>query len=82
MKCSHQNQIQQVTPSAQGCEECLKTGDWWIHLRICLICGHVGCCDNSPNRHATKHYIPSFSPSSLAKPGAGVMWMKDLSKYP
>jgi uncharacterized UBP type Zn finger protein len=54
--CSHLDTIREVTPSAAGCEECLKTGDSWVHLRLCLACGHVGCCDNSPNRHATKHY--------------------------
>jgi uncharacterized UBP type Zn finger protein len=40
---------------APGCEECLKIGSGWVHLRICLTCGHVGCCDSSPNRHATAH---------------------------
>jgi uncharacterized UBP type Zn finger protein len=39
-----------------GCKECLETGGWWVHLRICLTCGHVGCCDSSPNKHATKHH--------------------------
>jgi uncharacterized UBP type Zn finger protein len=53
--CSHLNQIQQVIPSAEGCEECLNMGDTWVHLRICLECGHVGCCDSSKNKHATKH---------------------------
>ena len=47
-QCTHLNQIKEVTPSADGCEECLKIGSWWVHLRLCLICGHVGCCDNSP----------------------------------
>lgn len=53
----------------EGCEECLKTGDRWVHLRLCLACGHVGCCDNSKNTHATKHFhetkhpvIRSFEP--------------------
>lgn len=53
----------------EGCEECLKTGDSWVHLRLCLECGHVGCCDNSKNKHATKHFhatnhpvIKSFEP--------------------
>ena len=45
--CTHLAQIRDVTPSANGCEECLKTGDTWVHLRICRICGHVGCCDSS-----------------------------------
>ena len=69
VSCTHVEQIREVTPSAQGCEECLKMGDGWVHLRICLICGHVGCCDNSKNKHATKHFhathhaiIQSFEP--------------------
>jgi uncharacterized UBP type Zn finger protein len=56
MTCEHLAQIQEVTPSTQGCEECLKSGSGWVHLRLCLICGHVGCCDSSPNQHATKHF--------------------------
>lgn len=66
---THLNQIQGVTPSANGCEDCLKVGDTWVHLRICQTCGHVGCCDNSRNKHATKHFyltqhpiIKSFEP--------------------
>ncbi len=51
-ECTHVDQIQDVTPSADGCEECLKMGDTWVHLRLCLTCGHVGCCDSSPLRHA------------------------------
>src|SRR2546422_2245838 len=54
--CTHLNQIRDVTPNSDGCEECLKTGDPWVHLRLCLSCGHVGCCDQSKNRHATKHF--------------------------
>ena len=46
-QCGHTDQIRDVEPSAQGCEECLKTGDAWVHLRECLVCGHVGCCDQS-----------------------------------
>ena len=68
-KCEHLNLIQDVTPSADGCEECLKIGGTWVHLRLCLICGHVGCCENSPNQHAKKHFhsighaiIKSFEP--------------------
>lgn len=67
--CEHLREIRDVTPSANGCEDCLKIGGTWVHLRLCEICGHVGCCDNSPNRHATKHYhstkhpiIKSFEP--------------------
>jgi uncharacterized UBP type Zn finger protein len=54
--CEHIHQVQNVQPGAQGCEECLKSGDRWVNLRMCLICGHVGCCDSSKNRHATRHY--------------------------
>ena len=55
-RCTHLQTIRAVTPSAQGCEECLAIGSGWVHLRLCLTCGHVGCCDSSPNRHATKHF--------------------------
>jgi CPA2 family monovalent cation:H+ antiporter-2 len=68
-KCSHTDQAQVVTPSAAGCEECLALGDAWVHLRICMTCGHVGCCDSSKNKHATKHFqatehpiVKSFEP--------------------
>jgi uncharacterized UBP type Zn finger protein len=67
--CTHLDHVHRVRPSAQGCEDCLRTGDSWVHLRLCLECGHVGCCDNSKNKHATKHYrgvhhpiIKSFEP--------------------
>jgi len=53
--CIHLQQIHAVTPSGNGCVECLKTGDTWFHLRLCETCGHVGCCDQSKNKHATKH---------------------------
>lgn len=60
--CKHLSEIKQVTPSADGCEDCLKTGAWWVHLRLCETCGHVGCCDSSPNKHATKHFYASNHP--------------------
>ncbi len=68
--CAHVEEVKDVAPKTpQGCEECLKSGDSWVHLRLCKTCGHVGCCDSSPNRHATKHYhatghtiIQSFEP--------------------
>ena len=69
MACTHLDQIKPVTPSADGCEDCLKIGDTWVHLRLCMTCGHVGCCDSSKNKHATKHFqatnhpiIKSFQP--------------------
>ena len=51
-----------VTPSARGCEECLGIGSPWVHLRICRTCGHVGCCDDSPHRHATAHFAATRHP--------------------
>jgi uncharacterized UBP type Zn finger protein len=55
--CEHLNQINaDIVPSGDGCKECLETGGRWVHLRLCLVCGHVGCCDNSPGKHATKHF--------------------------
>lgn len=69
--CAHldeaPNEVTSNTPD--GCEECLAIGSRWVHLRLCLACGHVGCCDSSPNRHATAHnaatahaVIRSFQP--------------------
>ena len=55
-QCTHLNQIKDVSPRTNGCEECLKSGDEWVHLRLCMTCGHVGCCDDSKNKHATKHH--------------------------
>ncbi|MEP7339807.1 MAG: cation:proton antiporter [Acidobacteriota bacterium] len=60
--CSHLDQIRPVVPSARGCEECLASGDTWVHLRLCLSCGHVGCCDSSPNKHATAHFAETSHP--------------------
>ena len=61
--CSHLDQIQDVTPSSPGCEDCLAGGFHdWIHLRVCQSCGHVGCCDSSPKRHATKHFRKTKHP--------------------
>jgi CPA2 family monovalent cation:H+ antiporter-2 len=54
--CSHLDQARRVYPSADGCEDCLRTGDAWVHLRVCLTCGHAGCCDTSKNKHATAHF--------------------------
>lgn len=56
-KCPHLDQVREVEPlTPNGCEECLKMHSTWVHLRLCLECGHVGCCDSSPNKHATKHF--------------------------
>ena len=62
--CTHTNaaHLHDVKPGTQGCQECLATGSWWVHLRVCMECGHVGCCDDSPNKHATKHFQASQHP--------------------
>ena len=70
MTCSHIARVTPVAPKTpEGCEDCLKIGATWVHLRLCLHCGHVGCCDSSPNQHATKHFeatahaiVASFEP--------------------
>jgi uncharacterized UBP type Zn finger protein len=73
--CSHLDQIKEVTPSAAGCEDCLKTGGWWVHLRICRICGYVGCCDQSPSKHATKHFYKTNHPIIQSiEPGEDWLW--------
>ena len=61
-ECRHAEQVRDVKPSARGCEECLKTGSEWVHLRLCRTCGHVGCCDDSPNKHATRHFHETRHP--------------------
>jgi hypothetical protein len=62
-RCTHLGEVRNVAPrTPQGCEECLKTGGRWVHLRLCLACGHVGCCDQSPGKHATGHFHASGHP--------------------
>jgi uncharacterized UBP type Zn finger protein len=74
-QCTHLESIRSVTPSGEGCAECVKTGDSWVHLRLCLSCGKVGCCDSSKNRHATKHFRQTQHPVlRSAEPGEGWFW--------
>ena len=75
-ECSHTGEIQEVEPSsAVGCSECLKTGDRWVHLRLCLSCGEVACCDSSPNRHASKHAAAASHPIAASfEPGEDWAW--------
>ncbi len=75
--CNHLDQIKlfQLPESVDGCEECLRTGGKWLHLRICLTCGHVGCCDSSPGRHATAHFHSSHHPLIRSlEPGEEWSW--------
>jgi uncharacterized UBP type Zn finger protein len=62
MACTHTDQIQITNTDVHVCEECVKIGDVWVHLRLCLICGHVGCCDSSKNKHATHHFHTTDHP--------------------
>lgn len=75
LPCSHLDLIHAVRPSSPGCEDCLRIGSWWVHLRMCLTCGHVGCCDSSPYRHATKHVRETQHPIVQSRePGEDWIW--------
>jgi uncharacterized UBP type Zn finger protein len=82
-RCSHLDQAREVEPSSQSCDECLLSGDKWVHLRICLTCGHVGCCDNSKNKHATRHYHETGHPLIQSfQPGEDWTWCYIDQVYP
>lgn len=75
--CTHLDQIAvtELPASIAGCEECLKTGDRWVHLRMCMTCGKIGCCDSSPNRHARRHARePGHAIARSAEPGEDWSW--------
>ncbi len=61
-ECRHLDAIEPAPASSDGCLECLQIGSWWVHLRRCATCGHVGCCDSSPHRHATHHFRGTAHP--------------------
>ncbi|MCU1334862.1 MAG: Zn-finger-containing protein [Bryobacterales bacterium] len=74
-ECEHLDQIRDVQPRTNGCEECLKIGGRWVHLRLCMTCGHVGCCDSSPHKHATKHFYATRHPIIRSnEPGESWGW--------
>jgi uncharacterized UBP type Zn finger protein len=75
--CTHLDRIEitQLPERIAGCEDCLKTGSTWVHLRMCQTCGHIGCCDSSPNRHATAHARAEDHPIvRSAEPGETWSW--------
>jgi uncharacterized UBP type Zn finger protein len=73
--CAHLDTVSEVEPSSEGCEDCLLIGGRWVHLRMCMSCGHVGCCDNSPNRHATAHWHGTEHPIVRSyEPGENWWW--------
>lgn len=63
-ECAHLDSVEilDLPPQVEGCEECLALGTRWVHLRMCQTCGHIGCCDNSPGKHATAHYAQTSHP--------------------
>lgn len=73
--CEHIKQVTDRAPLKHVCEDCVKTGDSWVHLRICLSCGHVGCCDTSKNKHATRHFHATNHPLVRSiEPGESWGW--------
>lgn len=73
--CTHLDQVQPVAKPGRVCEDCIKIGDQWVHLRQCLTCGHVACCDSSKNKHATKHFQGTHHPvMRSAEPGEHWVW--------
>jgi uncharacterized UBP type Zn finger protein len=76
INCKHVSQISRnVTPSAQGCTDCLRLGDAWVDLRLCMSCGYVGCCDSSKNKHAHKHFHATQHPIIRSfQPGEDWLW--------
>ena len=73
--CTHLDETNDVTPSGIGCVECLAAGGRWVHLRVCMTCGHVGCCDSSPNKHATAHFHATEHPLIQSyEPGEAWWW--------
>ena len=75
IECGHLDQIKITRVTKEVCEDCVKSGSDWLHLRMCLTCGHVGCCDQSPNKHATAHYNDSKHPLiRSAEPGENWTW--------
>ena len=75
-QCTHLDQIKEVKPKDKTvCEDCIKIGDSWVSLRMCLICGHVGCCNSSKNKHATKHFKKTQHPvMESVTPGEEFRW--------
>ena len=77
VQCTHLDAIRitELPETIAGCEDCLKIGGRWLHLRTCLSCGHVGCCDSSPNRHASEHFrVVHHAVATSAEPGETWVW--------
>jgi hypothetical protein len=73
--CPHVGLIRDVTPVSEGCADCIAIGGVWVHLRMCMTCGYVGCCDSSPNRHASRHARAVEHPiARTIEPGEDWVW--------
>ena len=81
--CSHLDEIKFKNTQTHVCEECVKLGDRWVHLRLCMVCGKVGCCDSSKNKHATKHFRATKHPLMRSiEPGESWVWCYVDQVYP
>lgn len=73
--CAHVREMRVTRTDKHVCEDCVRIGSRWVHLRLCLSCGHVGCCDSSPNRHATRHFRETAHPLVRSiEPGESWVW--------
>ena len=81
--CIHLSQaVEGIAASGTGCQGCLESGDRWVHLRMCMVCGHVGCCDSSPGRHATRHFVDTgHSVMQSFEPGETWGWCYEHERY-
>jgi uncharacterized UBP type Zn finger protein len=74
-RCAHIDQAKILETEKRVCEDCVKLGDRWVHLRLCLTCGYVGCCDSSKNKHATRHHHETAHPLARSiEPGENWVW--------
>lgn len=74
-ECTHLSMITDSPPDGEGCQQCLDLGDTWVNLRVCMICGQVGCCDSSKNKHASKHFAETGHPiMQNFMPGENWLW--------
>jgi uncharacterized UBP type Zn finger protein len=81
--CDHLSQaVEGVAPSDEGCSECLDSGGQWVHLRMCMVCGHVGCCDSSSGKHATRHFVETgHNVMQSFEPGETWGWCYEHERY-
>ena len=81
MHCEHTELTSDIAPKSGGCEACLARGDTWVSLRVCAVCGHVGCCDSSKNRHARAHFVETDHPIMRPMNGPSWLWCYQHDSY-